>query len=246
MADFHVADFPPGRLSEAKGARHVSVCLPAKDEEATVGAIVESLGELRHTWGLVDEVLVVDDASVDRTATVAADTGATVVSAADVGTGKGEALAKAVAVAKGDLLVFCDADIRHFDPSFVTGLLGPLLVDDRIAFVKAAYERPEGGGRVTELVARPLISRLFPELVGFRQPLAGEFAARRELLEAVPFASGYGVDIGLLIDVVRLVGLDRVAQVDLDLRFHRNRPLLELRAQAEAVIAVALDRAGRP
>ncbi len=249
MADFDVRDFPLARLREAKANRLVSVCLPARDEEATVGAIVASIRDLADRWGLVDEVLVVDDGSCDATAAVAADAGATVVAASDVlpdlgaETGKGEALWKAVAAANGEVLVFCDADILQFDRSLVTGLLGPLLLDERVAFVKGTYERPGGGGRVTELVARPLISLLFPELEGFRQPLAGEFAARREVLERVPFVSGYGVDLGLLIDVVRLVGLDCMAQVDLGRRVHRNRPLSDLRPQARAVMAAALVRA---
>ena len=246
-------EFHPARLAEAKARRggvFVSVCLPAKDEAATVGTIVAGVCELGRRWGVVDEVVVVDDGSTDATGEVAAAAGAVVVRAGDVmpecgpGTGKGEALWKALYAAKGDVLVFCDADVRDFEPAFVTGLLGPLLVDERIGFVKGRYERPGDGGRVTELVARPIISLLFPDLIGFDQPLAGEFAGRREVLEQVPFVEGYGVDLALLIDVVADLGLERVAQVDLHERLHRNRPLSELRPQAEAVLRAALDRSG--
>ena len=252
-ARFDRDEFEPAWLAEAKvqrGNLFVSVCLPAKDEAATVGTVVARIRELGAQWGVVDEVVVVDDGSTDATVEVAADAGAVVVRAADVlpecgpGTGKGEALWKALYAAKGDVLVFCDADIRQFDASFVTGLLGPLLLDDRIGFVKGRYERPGDGGRVTELVARPVITLLFPQLAGFDQPLAGEFAGRREVLERVPFVEGYGVDLALLVDVVTDLGLDRVAQVDLHERLHRNRPLAELAPQAEAVLRTALQRAG--
>jgi glucosyl-3-phosphoglycerate synthase len=246
-------EFHPARLAEAKaeaGAPFVSVCLPAKDEAATIGAIVGRICELGRGWGVVDEVVVVDDGSTDATGEVARAAGAVVVRAVDVlpecgpGTGKGEALWKALHAAKGDVLAFCDADIRDFDATFVTGLLGPLLLDESVGFVKGRYERPGDGGRVTELVARPVISLLFPELAGFDQPLAGEFAGRRDVLERVPFVAGYGVDLALLIDVVADIGLERVAQVDLHERLHRNRPLAELRPQAEAVLQAAFDRAG--
>ncbi len=226
----------------------ISVCLPARDEEATVGAIVASV--VHDLRGVVDEVVVVDDGSTDRTAAVAAAAGAIVVAAADVlprlgpGTGKGEALWKALHVATGDVLVFCDADLREFDPAFVTGLLAPLADDAGVGFVKGFYDRPEGGGRVTELVARPLIGLFFPELARIRQPLGGEFAARRGVLEQVPFVQGYGVDLALLVDVVRRFGPEAVAQADLGVRSHRNRSLDQLGAQARAVMRVALDRAG--
>ena len=253
---FHGSQFTPEALVEAKNGRFVSLCLPARDEATTVGPIVEAvIRDLVERVPLVDEVLVVDDGSVDATAEVAAEAGATVVAAAEVltgcgdGGGKGEALWKALAASRGDLLAFCDADLREFDTAFVSGLLGPLLADADIGFVKGFYDRPlEGvsgtGGRVTELVARPLLALLFPDLAAVVQPLAGEFAARRAVLEQVPFVQGYGVDLGLLVDVSARFGVDALAQVDLGTRTHRNRPLDELATQALAVMRTALDRAG--
>ncbi|MGI9021625.1 MAG: glucosyl-3-phosphoglycerate synthase [Acidimicrobiales bacterium] len=253
---FHGSQFAPEALVEAKDGRFVSLCLPARDEAATIGPIVDAVvGHLVDTVALVDEVLVVDDGSTDATARVAADAGAIVVAADRVlpgcgpGQGKGEALWKALAASKGDLLAFCDADLREFDPAFVTGVLGPLLVDPAIGFVKGFYDRPidgvaGAGGRATELVARPLLALLFPGLAGVVQPLAGEFAARRTVLEQVPFVHGYGVDLGLLLDVTTRFGVDALAQVDLGTRTHRNRPLDQLATQALAVMRTALDRAG--
>jgi glucosyl-3-phosphoglycerate synthase len=262
---FHHQDFCLDDLVAAKAGlrgpnavadRFVSVCLPARDEAATIGPIVATIRrDLVDRAPLVDEILVVDDGSTDGTAAVAADAGATVVAAADVlpgcgpGQGKGEALWKALGAAKGDLLAFCDADIRDFDAAFVTGLLGPLLTAADVGFVKGFYERPlEGrvgeGGRVTELVARPLLALLFPHLASVAQPLAGEFAGRREVLEQVPFVQGYGVDLALLVDVAALIGVEVMVEVDLGTRTHRNRPLAELAPAAAAVLRTALDRGG--
>ena len=238
----------------------VSVCLPAQNEEATVGAIVRAIvEELMERHHVVDEVVVIDDGSTDATAAAAAAAGAVVASAASVlpecgpGTGKGEALWKALHVASGDVLVFCDADLTDFDPAFVTGLLGPLLLEPftggsspGVGFVKGHYDRPVGGGRVTELVARPLLGLFFPDLGRILQPLGGEFAARRDVLERVPFVQGYGVDLGLLVDVADRFGPETIAQIDLGTRTHRNRSLDELGHQATAVLRVALRRAGMP
>ncbi len=256
---FHHAEFEPERLAELKARQGyvVSVCLPARNEAATVGRIVEVVrAELVDAVGLVDEVLVVDDHSTDATARAAADAGARVVDAAAVlpeygeGHGKGEALWKSVFEADGDLIAWCDADITDFGPRFVIGLLGPLLTRPDIDFVKGFYDRPlhgaDGGGRVTELVARPLVAMLFPHLASIVQPLAGEYAGRRGILEQVPFSQGYGVDLGLLIDIAALEGTDVIAQVDLGTRRHRNRPLDELGPQATAVLKAALRRAGHP
>lgn len=255
---FHHEDFAAATLAEQK-ARHghlISVCLPARDESATVGAIVEDLVQsLVERTGLVDEILVVDDHSVDDTAAVARAAGARVVAVDDVlpelgtGAGKGEALWKSVAAAQGDLIVWCDADITDFGPRFVVGLVGPLLARSDIGFVKGFYDRPvagsaHGGGRVTELVARPLIATMFPHLASIVQPLSGEYAARRSLVERLRFVQGYGVDLGLLIDIAALEGTEVIAQVDLGTRRHRNRPLDELGPQALAVLQTALRRAG--
>lgn len=246
--------FDAPRLLGRKRGRRVSVVVPARDEEATVGEIV---ARLRSLGPLVDEVLVVDDGSSDRTAAASRAAGGRVVAAGDVliadspgpGPGKGQALWKGLAETDGDFVVFCDADLEDFDASFVTGLLAPLLSGDDIAFVKGAYERPlagrpHEGGRVNELVARPVLGLLFPDLAWVTQPLGGEYAGRRDVLERVPFVAGYGVDLGLLIDVAALAGPASVAQVHLGVRVHRNRPLAELTTHARAVMAVALARAG--
>lgn len=248
-------DFPALRVMEAKRGHRISVCLPARDEEATVGHIVATIRrELVEKVPVVDEIVVMNDASMDRTAHVAAAAGATVVAVADVltdhaGTGKGQAMWRGVHVTTGDIVVFCDADVRGFDPGFVLGLVGPMLTREDITFVKGFYERGlDGrsgeGGRVTELMARPVISTFFPHLSDLIQPLSGECAARREVLEAVPFVGGYGVDVGLLIDVTAQFGNQGLVQSDLGVRVHRNRPLAELGPQALAVLQVALMRAG--
>ncbi len=242
-------------VAKARTGTTVSVCLPARDEEATVGAVVAAIrSTLMDAAPLVDEIVVVDDHSTDRTAEVAAAAGARVVDARTVlpdhgeGHGKGEALWKSVHESTGDVVVWVDADILAFDPGFIVGLLGPLLTDHDTDFVKGHYHRPEadgvGGGRVTELLARPLLSQFFPELADVAQPLGGEYAGRRSLLERLPFVVGYGVDVALLIDAVRLVGIGHIAQVDLGVRHHRNRTLEELGPQALAVSQAILDRAG--
>jgi glucosyl-3-phosphoglycerate synthase len=254
---FHHADFDPSVLSAAKAGSGltISVCIPARDEAATVGGIVDCIRrELVDDVALVDEVLVVDDRSTDATAAVAAAAGARVLAAGDIlpqlgpGAGKGEALWKSLAASAGDLVAWVDADITDFDSRFVLGLVGPLLLEPDVDFVKACYDRSadgvRGGGRVTELVARPLLALLFPELAGLGQPLAGEYAGRRHVLELVPFVQGYGVDLALLVDLVGDVGAERLAQVDLGTRRHRNRSLDELGPQALAVLQTALRRAG--
>jgi glucosyl-3-phosphoglycerate synthase len=260
------ADWPLEALLAAKHSREaapvtVSVVLPALDEARTVGAIVSAIRErLVDEHALVDELVVVDSGSTDATARVAADAGATVVAHEDVlpelgvRRGKGEALWKSLYVTTGDLVVFVDADLTDFDTGFVTGLLGPLLTDPTVAFVKATYDRPlhdgatvlpAGGGRVTELVARPLLNLHWPRLAGFVQPLAGEYAGRRDVLERLPFVCGYGVELAMLVDLLDLVGLDALAQVDLGRRTHRNRDDADLGRMATAIWRTALGRLDR-
>jgi glucosyl-3-phosphoglycerate synthase len=243
-------------LLAAKGSRTVSVVLPALDEEATVGAVVASIRPLVGT--LVDELVVLDSGSTDRTAEVAAAAGARVVGRTDVLSeleplpGKGEVLWRSLAATTGDLLVFVDSDLVDPSPDFVPTLLGPLLLEPDVALVKGFYRRPltgedaagSGGGRVTELMARPLLSALRPELSGVIQPLSGEYAGTRALLEAVPFAAGYGVEIGLLLDAHSIVGLAGIAQVNLGVRRHRNQPLAALGLMARQILGTALARCG--
>jgi glucosyl-3-phosphoglycerate synthase len=255
--------FPLAELLAAKRGQRVSVVLPARDEAATVGAIVRTVRTDLVAAGLVDEVVVIDSHSSDRTAEAAADAGATVVAQREIlpefgdRPGKGEALWKSLAVTRGELLVFLDADLVEFDESYVRGLLGPLLTDPAVEFVKGMYERPlsvggalpvGGGGRVTELVARPLLNAFWPDLAGVVQPLGGEYAGRRTTLERVPFVSGYGVEIGLLIDLLDAVGLDGLAQVDLGRRLHRHQSDDALGRMAHQIQLAAfrrLERAGR-
>ncbi len=257
---FHHRQFDAALLAASRGPVRVSVCIPARDEERTVGAVVGCVHrELTAAGGgidLVDEIAVVDDGSSDATAERARRAGARVVPGAGPGgdevggrSGKGQAMAVGVAGTTGDIVVFLDADVENFGAHFVTGLVGPLLHEPGVLLVKAFYDRPldgraSGGGRVTELVARPLIGLLFPELTGIRQPLAGETAVRRRLLASIPLDPGYGVELGLLVDVAETYGVDAVAQVDLGTRVHRNRPDQELRAQATDVLRAGLARAG--
>lgn len=253
---FSHSDFTAAALLAAKAKRTVTVALPAKDEAPTIGPIIRSIRtELMDETPLVDELLVIDDHSTDDTAAIARSEGATVLPAGEIlpeygrGHGKGEALWKSLFASTGDLICWCDADIRNYDSRFILGPLGPLLTMPGVGFAKGFYRRPlrddgEGGGRVTELMARPLISSLFPRLSGLVQPLSGEFAGKRELLEQIPFSQGYAVDLALLIDLTERFGSEILAQVDLGTRIHRNRPLRELGPQAAAILGMALRRAG--
>ncbi|NRN67709.1 Glycosyltransferase involved in cell wall biogenesis [Kibdelosporangium sp. 4NS15] len=246
---------PQWTVDELSGRdRTVSVVLPALNEEATVGDVVRTVRPLLGV--LVDEIVVMDSGSTDRTAEVATAAGARVVRREDVVPeveplpGKGEVLWRSLAATSGDLIVFLDADLVDPDPAFVPALLGPLLTED-VHLVKGFYRRPlrletedygTGGGRVTELLARPLLNALRPELSGLVQPLGGEYAATRELLESVSFAAGYAVEIGMLLDAHSAFGLDAIAQVNLGVRKHRNRNLLQLGVMASQILGAMLRR----
>ena len=257
------ADYAAAELVEAKAGRRISLVLPARNEEATVGVMVAAIrSALVEELPLIDELVVIDSDSTDETAAVARAAGAVVHAQSailpELGAvpGKGEALWKSLAVTTGDLVGFVDADLHDFDPQLIVGLFGPILTED-LAFVKGCYERPlsvaggvvpGGGGRVTELVARPLLNLYWPALAGFVQPLSGEYAGRRDVLESVPFVGGYGVEIGLLIDLLERYGLDELGQVDLAVRKHRNAPdvaLARMAVQIQRTVHERLVRQGR-
>ncbi|TXS16308.1 glucosyl-3-phosphoglycerate synthase [Streptomyces sp. adm13(2018)] len=253
-----VADRPLERILAAKRNTKVSVVLPALDEEATVGDIVAVIRRelMSEAVPLVDELVVLDSGSTDRTAEVAAAAGARVVARDAVlpripaVPGKGEVLWRSLMATTGDVVCFVDADLRDFSADFVSGIVGPLLTDPDVDFVKAMYDRPFGdtpgqGGRVTELVARPLLNLHWPQLAGFVQPLGGEYAARRSLLERLPFPVGYGVELGLLVDALHTVGLDALAQVDVGVRKHRHQDGLALGRMAAAIYRTAQLRLSR-
>jgi glucosyl-3-phosphoglycerate synthase len=262
MHRFHhdqFADIPA--LLAAKDGRTVSVCIPTLNEGETIGSILRCIRcRLMEEIPLVDEILVIDSGSLDETRAIAAAEGAKVFLsseiAADTGThlGKGENLWKSLHASTGDLICFLDGDISNFHPGFVTGLVGPLLRDGTIDYVKAYYERPlahgdavhsSGGGRVSEILVRPLISLFYPELNFILQPLSGEYAARRSLLETLPFPIGYGVEIAHLIDLAKAGKLHRIAQTDLVRRIHRNREDGDLGDTAFAILRVVLRRLER-
>lgn len=247
-------------LLAAKGDQRVSLVVPARNEAATVGDVVTRVREaLVETVALLDEIVVIDSDSTDETYAVAADAGAVVHRSAevrpDLGTrpGKGEAMWKSLFVTSGDLMVFMDADLLDWDTHFVPGLLGPLLTRPSVQLVKGFYERPGfdelnqresayEGGRVTELVARPLLSLLFPPLAGLVQPLAGEWAVRRSLFETLSVPTGYAVELAALVDTWRAHGLDAIAQVDLGSRAHRHQALRDLGAMATQILTAGWAR----
>lgn len=268
---FHHSSYPAQRIAAERG-QSVSVCLPARECAGTVGEIVGALVALREV-GVLDEIVVVDADSADGTAAVAERVGATVWQEAQLlpaygpVLGKGDAMWRALSVLDGEFVCFLDADTENFSAHFATGLLGPLVCEPRVSFVKGYYRRPlgqesgegagdsgwrdsgrgagEGGGRVNHLTARPALRLFYPELAGVRQPLAGEVAARRELLEGLAFATGYGVEIAMLIDVWRKLGLDGMAQVDLDEHRNRHQPLSALAPMALTVLATIARRLSR-
>lgn len=260
-SNFHHGEFADLRrlvhLKEKQGLT-ISLVLPTLDEEETIGPIVRrAIREMVGRVPLLDEVLVIDSASADRTREIAEAEGARVVQHPDVlaryGSfrGKGEALWKSLFETSGDLVVWADTDVRNWHPRMVYGTLGPLLHEPRLQYVKGYYQRPiveagvlreGGGGRVTELVARPLINLFYPELSGFIQPLAGEYAGRRSVLEQIPFFTGYAVEIGHLIDIAERAGLDGLGQVDLERRVHRNQELEGLSRMSFVILQAVMKR----
>lgn len=256
----HHQDFTVGSLVARKRdlGLTTALVLPARNEEATVASVVEAFIPLRDA-GLLDDVLVLDSLSTDGTPEVARAAGARVVPAADAVPeveairGKGEAMWRALHVTDADLIAFCDADVLDAGPHYAVGLLGPLLHESTVQLVKGFYRRPivgsegeveEHGGRVTELTARPLLNLYRPDLAQLVQPLAGEWAGRRRLLESLPFPTGYGVEIGVLLDTHALLGLEVLAQVDLGCRTHRHQSQQALGVMAAEVMGTALRRLG--
>jgi len=249
---FEIDDCGIEAVLRAKGTSTVSLCIPCRDEAATIGSLVSIIRtELMRKVPFVDELIVVDDRSTDDTAAVAASAGAKVVSINDVhakygeGHGKGNVLWASLAASTGDFVVWIDGDITSFEPHWITRLLAPMLDDESVALVKAVFHRPTqlgGGGRTTELVARPLFSLYYPELAGLHQPLAGEYAGRRTVLEQLPFVQGWGVEVAMLIDIARRYGPEAIAQIDLGTREHRHRGLHSLSVQAAEVMATLLAR----
>ncbi|MCL1814865.1 MAG: glucosyl-3-phosphoglycerate synthase [Treponema sp.] len=239
----------------------ISLAFPTLNEEATIGKeILIMRTELMDRYPLLDEIVVIDSSSKDKTLKVAEQFGAKVFTSRLIlpkyGSfrGKGENLWKSLYVLEGDIIVWVDADISNISPKFVYGLLGPLLENDQIGYVKAFYERPirssrgispSGGGRVTEILVRPLFSLFFPELARFIQPLSGEYAGRRSLLERLPFSVGYGVELGHLIDILEMDGMEALAQVDLDMRIHRNQTTEALGRMSHGILHTFFERAGK-
>jgi glucosyl-3-phosphoglycerate synthase len=254
-----VTDRPLHQIMSAKRATgsSVSVVLPALNEEETVGEIVAIIRhDLMQQVPLVDEIVVIDSGSTDRTSQVAAAAGARVVHRDEIlpriptVPGKGEVLWRSLLVTSGDIVCFIDADLKEFSSDFVSGIVGPLLTEPGVDLVKAMYDRPLGGaagqgGRVTELMARPLLNMHWPQLAGFVQPLGGEYAARRSLLEQLPFPVGYGIELGMLVDALHLVGLDALAQVDVGVRKHRHQDGQALGRMSAAIYRTAQLRLAR-
>jgi glucosyl-3-phosphoglycerate synthase len=258
IRSFHHSEFPPGRLA-AERSLTASVCVPTRETAEAIGPIVDTLVGLREQ-GVLDQLVVVDASSADGTAAIAAERGAEVHQESELMPwmgpvlGKGDAMWRALSVLTGDIVCYLDGDTDGFDERFACGILGPLMCEPGVRFVKGYFRRPfrlgdvalpEGGGRVTELMARPVLARFYPELAGIRQPLAGEVAAERELLEGLPFATGYAVEMAMLIDAYRATGVEAIAEVDLDERLNRHQPLSALAPMAASVLGAVTDRLER-
>ncbi len=236
----------------------ISLCIPTLNEEKTIGKeVVLFKSELQDRYPLLDEIAVIDSGSTDRTLEVAASFGADVYSSANIlpelgfKRGKGENLWKAVYQLKGDIIVYVDADITNIHPRFVYGLVAPLIYRPEVQYVKSFYDRPlalsreirpSGGGRVTEILVRPLFSLFFPELTAIIQPLSGEYAVRRQILEKIPFPVGYGVETAHLIDVYAQYGLEAFAQTDLDRRVHRHQEIRDLGKMSFGILQTFIKR----
>lgn len=260
IKQFHHRDLLPldkMLQKKSKTSTSISIVIPAYNESATIGTIISTIKKgLVDKCSLIDEIIVMDGDSKDDTAKIARDAGASVYNVLEVGNrsvppGKGSALWKSSYVATGDLIVCIDADIKNFDNRFVYGLIAPLLFDSSLFFIKGYYKRPlivddstlnNYGGRVTEIMVRPFLSSFYPELAYFYQPLAGEYSFRRELFQRVGFLSGYGVEIGLIIDLYRLYGTQAFAQVDMDIRCHRNRDLNYLGKMSFGIFQAMLEK----
>lgn len=261
---FHVSEFADiDELLALKEEKKLSISLglPALNEAETIGHLISVIkGELVDKHPLIDDMAVIDSDSTDKTGQIAEGLGVRVIRDGEVlkgygrHLGKGEALWKSLYELSGDIIVWIDSDIKNINPGFIYGLVGPLLKNESIMYVKGFYNRPieeggqlkpKGGGRVTELVARPLINLFFPELAGIIQPLSGEYAGRRKLLEEIGFYTGYGVEMGHLIGIVRKFGLEVIGQVDLIERIHRNQDLAALSEMSFAIISVMMEELGR-
>ncbi len=260
ITQFHHKEFLPLEKICAKKEELgscISLVIPTSNEETTVGDIVTvTRKRLMESQPLLDEIIVIDGDSDDNTVRCARESGATVYQVSEIGdnkivSGKGSALYKSLSVVQGDIVVCIDADIRNFDERFVYGLIAPLLYNENLAFVKSYYTRPmivdditldNYGGRVTEILVRPVLSAFYPELARFYQPLSGEYSFRKEIISHLPFYSGYGVEIGLILDMYKQFGLSAIAQVDMDCRCHRNRPVVDLGKMAFGILQVLLKK----
>ena len=256
---FHYLQFDVRQLVKIKNKKNlkISLCLPTLNESQTIEYILRTTKKELYQEGLLDEVIVIDSGSTDSTLDIVKSIGFKIIRHKDIlkkyGTnqGKGEALWKSLHVLNGDIIAWCDSDIKNFHSKIIYGILGPLIMYDEILLVKAFYRRPlkidgsymkSEGGRVTEILVRPILNLFYPELSRILQPLAGEYAARRETLEQIPFFTGYGVETGMLIDVYEKFGLDKIGQVDVIRRIHKNQPLSALSKMAFGILQAVLEK----